>query len=85
MQELENLITLPELLHILDMIRFKRHGDYDILARIVTGEGVGEFVSMTDLNDEGGDPRPISGSGDTDLDSEFVITHLPIGLGYETQ
>lgn len=39
---------------------------------------------MTDLEDrsEGGSSGSSSGM---DLDSEFVITHLPIGLGYETE
>jgi|TARA_R110000824_G_scaffold368843_7_gene558237 hypothetical protein len=71
-------------MHIADMVRFKHHQDYDFLARVITGDGIGEYTSMTDLEDrsEGGSSGSSSG---TDLDSEFVITHLPIGLGYETE
>ncbi len=72
---------MPELIHIVDMARFKRHNDYDLLARVVTGEGLSEYNSMTDLEDLG---RGSGSSADFDLDSEFTITHLPIGLGYES-
>jgi len=81
--ELELVLTLPELTAIIDMVRFRRHTDYDLLARVVTGEGLGEYESITDLEDLARG----SGSGssaDFDLDSEFTITHLPIGLGYES-
>ena len=81
--DIEIELSLPELIHIVDMSRFRRHNDYDLLARVVTGEGLGEYSSMTDLEDLGRG----SGSGssaDLDLDSEFTITHLPIGLGYES-
>ena len=69
-------------MHIVDMCRFRRHNDYDLLARVVTGEGLGEYSSMTDLDDIS---SGTGSSGGMDLDSEFVITHLPIGLGYETK
>ncbi len=58
--------------------------DYDLLARVVTGEGIGDYDAMTDLADVDKEHRSGSSSG-MDLDSEFVITHLPIGLGYETE
>jgi len=79
--ELELALTLPELTAIIDMVRFRRHTDYDLLARVVTGEGLGEYESMTDLEDLA---RGSGSSADFDLDSEFTITHLPIGLGYES-
>ena len=78
-EQVERSITLPELIHIVDMGRSKRHQDYDIIAQIQTGESIGPYASMTDL--ESG-PKQSSG---VDLDSEFVITHLPVGLGYETE
>jgi hypothetical protein len=37
---------------------------------------------MTDLEDIS---SGTDSSGGMDLDSEFVITHLPIGLGYESE
>jgi hypothetical protein len=61
------------------MVRSKKHADYNLLAQVVTGEGIGEYQSMTDLDTSSG-----SSSGNA-LDSEFTITHLPIGLGYESQ
>jgi len=79
--ELELALTLPELTHIVDMVRFRRHNDYDLLAKVVTGEGLGGYDSMTDLEDL---DRGSGSSADFDLDSEFTITHLPIGLGYES-
>jgi|TARA_B110001454_G_scaffold123151_1_gene114969 hypothetical protein len=79
--DIELELSLPELIHIVDMSRFRRHNDYDLLARVVTGEGLGEYDSMTDLEDLGGGS---GSSADLDLDSEFTITHLPIGLGYES-
>ena len=79
--DIELELTLPELTHIVDMSRFRRHNDYDLLAKVVTGEGLGEYDSMTDLEDLG---RSSGSSADFDLDSEFTITHLPIGLGYES-
>ena len=63
------------------MSRFRRHNDYDLLAKVVRGEGLGEYDSMTDLEDLG---RSSGAAADFDLDSEFTITHLPIGLGYES-
>ena len=80
--EIELELTLPELIHITDMCRFRRHNDYDLLSRVVTGEGLGEYSSMTDLEDIS---SGTDSSGGMDLDSEFVITHLPIGLGYESK
>ena len=79
--DIELELTLPELMAIVDMVRFRRHNDYDLLARVVTGEGLGEYTSMTDLEDMA---RDSGSSADFDLDSEFTITHLPIGLGYES-
>ena len=69
--------------YIIDTLRYKRHQDYDILAQVVTGEGLGNYVSMTDLDSDSG-PKS-SRPGTTDLDSEFVISSLPIGLGYVTE
>jgi hypothetical protein len=77
-EDLELNLTLPELTHIVDMIRFLRHNDYDLLAKVVTGEGIGEYSSMTDLGES-----TEGHSSDMTLDSEFTISHLPIGLGYE--
>ena len=74
-------MTLPELIAIVDMARFKRHQDHDLLVRVVTGDSLGEYQSMTDLEGLGGSS---GSSADFDLDSEFTITHLPIGLGYES-
>jgi len=79
--DIELALTLPELTHIVDMVRFRRHNDYDLLAKVVTGEGLGGYDSMTDLEDL---DRGSGSSADFDLDSEFTITHLPIGLGYES-
>jgi len=79
--DIELELSLPELIHIVDMSRFRRHNDYDLLARVVTGEGLGEYSPMTDLEDL---ERGSGSSADFDLDSEFTITHLPIGLGYES-
>lgn len=80
-EDLELNLTMPELTHIVDMVRFTRHSDYDLLAQVVTGEGIGEYSSMTDLESGSGG----SGKSDMDLDSEFTISHLPIGLGYEAE
>ena len=79
--DIELELTLPELIHIVDMSRFRRHHDYDLLARVVTGDGLGSYESLTDLEDTSGGS---SSKADMDLDSEFIITHLPIGLGYES-
>lgn len=49
----------------------------------MTGEGIGDYVSMTDI--DSGSTSGSSSSGGNDLDTEFVITHLPIGLGYESK
>ena len=65
------------------MYRYRKHTDYDFQAQVMTGEGIGNYVSMTDL-DSGSDSRS-SRPGTTDLDSEFVISSLPIGLGYVTE
>ena len=47
--DIELALSLPELIHIVDMLRFRRHNDYDLLAKVVTGEGLGSYESMTDL------------------------------------
>ena len=62
---------------MVDMYRYKRHQDYDILAQVVTGEGLGTYVSMTDLDTEASKDNSAAISG-------FEATHLPIGLGYES-
>ena len=60
------------------MIRFKRHQDYDILAQVVTGEGIGTYVSMTDID-------TTASSSNEEAISGFEASHLPIGLGYVTE
>ena len=74
----EQSLTLPELIHIVDMVRSLRHQDYDFTAQVHTGESIGYYNSMTDIESE------YRSSADFDLDDEFTITHLPIGLGYES-
>jgi hypothetical protein len=76
----EKSLTLPELIYIVDMVRSLRHQDYDFTAQVHTGESIGGYRSMTDLDTE----TASGSSADLDLDSEFIITHLPIGLGYES-
>ena len=62
---------------MIDMTRYRRHQDYDILAQVVTGEGLGDYVSMTDIETTGSSKNVESMSG-------FEATHLPFGLGYES-
>ena len=62
---------------MIDMYRYKRHQDYDILAQVVTGEGLGDYVTMTDIEVGGS-------SKDVESISGFEATHLPFGLGYES-
>ena len=61
-------------------MRSLRHQDYDFTAQVHTGESIGGYRSMTDLETE----TASGSSADFNLDSEFTITHLPIGLGYES-
>ena len=46
-----------------------------MLAQVVTGESIGDYVSMTDL-------ETIASSNHDEAMSGFEATHLPIGLGY---
>jgi hypothetical protein len=80
-EDIENKITLPELTHIVDTSRFMRHHDYDVLAQLIGGESIGDYDSMTDREPA---ERKASDS-DMTLDGEFTISHLPIGLGYESE
>ncbi len=75
---LEKSISLRELTYIIDTCRYKRHQDYDFQAQIMTGEGIGDYVSMTDIERtaSSSDPGAISG---------FEASHLPIGLGYVSE
>ena len=76
---MEQSLTLPELIHIVDMVRSLRHQSFDFTAQVHTGESIGYYNSMTDLESQ---PRS---SADFDLDSEFMISSLPIGLGYVSE
>ena len=77
-EQVERSITLPELIHIVDMGRSKRHQDYDIIAQIQTGESIGQYSSMTDLD-------TIASSRDSEAISGFEASHLPVGLGYVSE
>tara|TARA_B100000902_G_scaffold330490_1_gene327466 strand:+ start:2560 stop:2841 length:282 start_codon:yes stop_codon:yes gene_type:complete len=80
-EDIENKISLPELINIIDTVRFNRHSDYDVLAQLIGGESIGEYESMTDRIPG----ERTASSADMALDSEFTISHLPIGLGYESE
>jgi len=80
-EDIERNISLPELINIVDTVRFNRHNDYDILAQLIGGESIGEYDSLTDRVP----PERTASSADMALDSEFTISHLPIGLGYESE
>jgi len=46
-----------------------------MLAQVVTGEGIGDYASMTDL-------ETTASSNNAEAMSGFEAMHLPIGLGY---
>ena len=60
------------------MYRYKKHTDYDFQAQVMTGEGIGEYTSMTDLETK-------ASSSGSEAISGFEASHLPIGLGYVTE
>ena len=65
-------------MYIVDTCRYSRHTDYDFQAQVMTGEGIGEYTSMTDM-------EPRESSSDAQAMSGFEASHLPIGLGYVSE